>query len=322
MSLSIEDYNEILGEYNARQIEHARILTERRNEVNRKIPSYSGMEEEMITLSANRARALIRGNKEEANTISEKLEDLLRNQKLALIEAGFPIDYLEPIYTCKECKDTGFVDGNRCTCFKQALIERLVEQNNIREYLTNENFTSIRYDLQVGEDARRFEKAVSKARNFVEEFENGMQNICFSGPVGTGKSFLSKCILGELLKKGYSCIYFSAPTLFSTIGDYKFHKSATQSVNPTEILYSCDLLVIDDLGTELTNSFCVSELLTLLNEREKYSKSTVISTNLSLEELNNAYSDRVFSRMFSNFEFCPLTGQDVRIYLKQMQTRK
>ena len=322
MSLSIEDYNEILGEYNARQIEHARILTERRNEVNRKIPSYSGMEEEMITLSANRARALIRGNKEEANTISEKLEDLLRNQKLALIEAGFPIDYLEPIYTCKECKDTGFVDGNRCTCFKQALIERLFEQNNIREYLTNENFTSIRYDLQVGEDARRFEKAVSKARNFVEEFENGMQNICFSGPVGTGKSFLSKCILGELLKKGYSCIYFSAPTLFSTIGDYKFHKSATQTVNPTEILYSCDLLVIDDLGTELTNSFCVSELLTLLNEREKYSKSTVISTNLSLEELNNAYSDRVFSRMFSNFEFCPLTGQDVRIYLKQMQTRK
>ena len=322
MSLSIEDYNEILGEYNARQIEHARILTERRNEVNRKIPSYSGMEEEMITLSANRARALIRGNKEEANTISEKLEDLLRNQKLALIEAGFPIDYLEPIYTCKECKDTGFVDGKRCTCFKQALIERLFEQNNIREYLTNENFTSIRYDLQVGEDARRFEKAVSKARNFVEEFENGMQNICFSGPVGTGKSFLSKCILGELLKKGYSCIYFSAPTLFSTIGDYKFHKSATQSVNPTEILYSCDLLVIDDLGTELTNSFCVSELLTLLNEREKYSKSTVISTNLSLEELNNAYSDRVFSRMFSNFEFCPLTGQDVRIYLKQMQTRK
>ena len=322
MSLSIEDYNEILGEYNARQIEHARILTERRNEVNRKIPSYSGMEEEMITLSANRARALIRGNKEEANTISEKLEDLLRNQKLALIEAGFPIDYLEPIYTCKECKDTGFVDGNRCTCFKQALIERLCEQNKIREYLTNENFTSIRYDLQVGEDARRFEKAVSKARNFVEEFENGMQNICFSGPVGTGKSFLSKCILGELLKKGYSCIYFSAPTLFSTIGDYKFHKSATQSVNPTEILYSCDLLVIDDLGTELTNSFCVSELLTLLNEREKYSKSTVISTNLSLEELNNAYSDRVFSRMFSNFEFCPLTGQDVRIYLKQMQTRK
>lgn len=322
MSLSIEDYNEILGEYNARQIEHARILTERRNEVNRKIPSYSGMEEEMVTLSANRARALIRGNKEEANTISEKLEDLLRNQKLALIEAGFPIDYLEPIYTCKECKDTGFVDGTRCTCFKQALIERLFEQNNIREYLTNENFTSIRYDLQVGEDARRFEKAVSKARNFVEEFENGMQNICFSGPVGTGKSFLSKCILGELLKKGYSCIYFSAPTLFSTIGDYKFHKSATQTVNPTEILYSCDLLVIDDLGTELTNSFCVSELLTLLNEREKYSKSTVISTNLSLEELNNAYSDRVFSRMFSNFEFCPLTGQDVRIYLKQMQTRK
>ena len=322
MGLSTEDYNEILSTYNARQIEHAHILSERREEVYGKIPSYRQMEDQMVSLSAERVRVLIRGDQNRADEISEELEDLLRNQKLALIEAGFPIDYLEPVYTCKECKDTGFVDGVRCACFKQALIERLFEQNNIRDYLSSENFSSIRYDLQVGDDARRFEKAVSKARNFVDEFENGCQNICFSGPVGTGKSFLSKCILGELLKKGYSCIYFSAPTLFSTIGDYKFHKSATQTVNPTDLLYSCDLLVIDDLGTELTNSFCVSELLTLLNEREKSSKSTVISTNLSLEELNNTYSDRVFSRMFSNFEFCPLTGQDVRIYLKQMQTRK
>lgn len=322
MSLTTEDYNEILNGYNLRQIEHAHELEERRKEVFDKIPSYSKTEEDMVTFSAERARALIRGNKEEADRLAEKIEDLLRNQKLALIEAGFPIDYLEPIYTCKECKDTGFVDGNRCSCFRLALIERLFEQNNIRDYLSNENFSSIRYDLQIGEDERRFEKAVSKARNFVEEIENGPQNICFSGPVGTGKSFLSKCILGEMLKKGYSCIYFSAPTLFSTIGDYKFHKSASQTVNPTELLYSCDLLVIDDLGTELTNSFCVSELLTLLNEREKARKSMVISTNLSLEELNNTYSDRVFSRMFSNFEFCPLTGQDVRIYLKQMQTRK
>jgi len=322
LSLTTEDYNEILNGYNLRQIEHAHELEERRKEVFDKIPSYSKTEEDMVTFSAERARALIRGNKEEADRLAEKIEDLLRNQKLALIEAGFPIDYLEPIYTCKECKDTGFVGGNRCSCFRLALIERLFEQNNIRDYLSNENFSSIRYDLQIGEDERRFEKAVSKARNFVEEIENGPQNICFSGPVGTGKSFLSKCILGEMLKKGYSCIYFSAPTLFSTIGDYKFHKSASQTVNPTELLYSCDLLVIDDLGTELTNSFCVSELLTLLNEREKARKSMVISTNLSLEELNNTYSDRVFSRMFSNFEFCPLTGQDVRIYLKQMQTRK
>lgn len=322
MSLTTEDYNEILNGYNLRQIEHAHELEERRKEVFDKIPSYSKTEEDMVTFSAERARALIRGNKEEADRLAEKIEDLLRNQKLALIEAGFPIDYLEPIYTCKECKDTGFVDGNRCSCFRLALIERLFEQNNIRDYLSNENFSSIRYDLQIGEDERRFEKAVSKARSFVEEIENAPQNICFSGPVGTGKSFLSKCILGEMLKKGYSCIYFSAPTLFSTIGDYKFHKSASQTVNPTELLYSCDLLVIDDLGTELTNSFCVSELLTLLNEREKARKSMVISTNLSLEELNNTYSDRVFSRMFSNFEFCPLTGQDVRIYLKQMQTRK
>ena len=321
MSLTTEDYNEILAGYNTRQIENAHILAERKAEVYKRVPGYKETEDKYISLFADRARAMIRGNKEEADRITEQLEDLERDLKLALTGAGFSIHYLNPVYTCPECKDTGFVNGMRCRCFKQALIAKLFEQSHMNEVFETENFDNIRYDLQVGEDARRFEKAVSKARNFVDEFDSSYQNICFSGTVGTGKSFLSDCILGELIKQGYSCIYFSAPTLFSTIGDYKFRRGV-QNINPTELLYSCDLLVIDDLGTEITNSFCVTELLTLLNERNLARKSTVISTNLSLEDLNNRYSDRVFSRLFSNFEFCPLSGQDVRIYIKQMQTRK
>ena len=321
MSISNEDYNEIIEQYNTRQRENDRLLKQRKEEVYRRVPGYEKMDLECISLYADRARALIRGENERAQQISEQLEDLQRDLKLALTGAGYSINFLNPTYTCPDCRDTGFIDGVRCKCFKQAIMEKLFEQSNMRDVIESETFDNLRYDFQTGENARRFEKAVSRARNFVDEFPETYRNLCFTGTVGTGKSFLSHCIMGEVMKRGYACIYFSAPTLFNVIGDYKFHRGDIV-VNPTELLYTCDLLVVDDLGTELTNSFSASELLTLLNERDLARRATVISTNLSLEELHARYSDRVFSRLFSNFDVCNLTGQDIRIYLKQMQNRK
>ena len=118
-----------------------------------------------------------------------------------------------------------------------------------------------------------------------------------------------------------SVIYYTSPTLFDTIQDYKFRR-VSGLLNPTDLLYSCDLLVIDDLGTEMSNSFTTSEFLTLLNTRHLNQKATIISTNLDLENLNETYSDRVFSRLFSNFDICYLSGTDIRTQIKQMQNRK
>jgi DNA replication protein DnaC len=321
MSLTTADYNEILSEYNARRLENHRLLSKKREDVYARIPNYRSLEEEIVSLSAEKVRASIRRDTDEVSRLSDLIEDKIREQKLALTGAGFSINYLEPIYLCPICKDTGFVDGSKCSCFKQALMDRLYEQSNIKEKLSTENFSTLRHDFQVGEDAARFEKAYAKAKTYAEEFGDKGRNLCFTGTVGTGKTFLSNCIVEEVIKKGCSCLYFSAPTLFSTIADYKFRKSPAE-VNTMELLYTCDLLVVDDLGTEVTNSFVLSELLALLNERSLADKSTIISTNLSLEEICNRYSDRVFSRLFSNFEICTLSGQDIRLYIKQMQNRK
>lgn len=321
MSLTTADYNEILSEYNARRLENHRLLSKKREDVYARIPNYRSLEEEIVSLSAEKVRASIRRDADEVSRLSDLIEDKIREQKLALTGAGFSINYLEPIYLCPICKDTGFVDGSKCSCFKQALMDRLYEQSNIKEKLSTENFSTLRHDFQVGEDAARFEKAYAKAKTYAEEFGDKGRNLCFTGTVGTGKTFLSNCIVEEVIKKGCSCLYFSAPTLFSTIADYKFRKSPAE-VNTMELLYTCDLLVVDDLGTEVTNSFVLSELLALLNERSLADKSTIISTNLSLEEICNRYSDRVFSRLFSNFEICTLSGQDIRLYIKQMQNRK
>ena len=321
MSITTADYNEILSEYNARRTENHHLLKRKKEEVYAKIPNYRALEEEIISLSAAKVRASIQKNDAEVTRLSDLIEDKIREQKLSLTGAGFSINYLEPVYLCPICKDTGFVDGSKCSCFKQALMDRLYEQSNIKEKLLSENFSTLRHDFQVGEDAARFEKAFAKARAYADEFGDKGRNLCFTGTVGTGKTFLSNCIVEEVIRKGYSCLYFSAPTLFATIADYKFRKS-TSEVNTPELLYTCDLLVMDDLGTEVTNSFVLSELLALLNERSLRNKSTIISTNLSLEEICNRYSDRVFSRLFSNFEICTLSGQDIRLYIKQMQNRK
>jgi DNA replication protein DnaC len=322
MNITSGEYNDIINEYRTRQLENEHLLAKRREEIYANIPRYKEMDEQIVSLSAERTRAMIRKDTDKANRLTEQLEDLQRDLKLLLTGAGYSINYLDPQYSCPYCKDTGFIEGVRCHCFKQAILDRVYEQSNIKEQLADENFDMIRHDFQVGEAARDFEKALSKARNFADVFGKQYANICFTGPVGTGKTFLSNCIVNEVLKKGYSCIYFSAPTLFNTISDYKFHNKSEKSENPLNTLYSCDLLVIDDLGTELSNSFSTSELLTLLNERFLAKKPIVLSTNLSLEDLCARYSDRVFSRLFSNFEICTLSGQDIRLYIKQMQNRK
>ncbi len=238
--------------------------------------------------------------------------------------AGLSGDYLDPVYECSDCKDTGFLaEGGKCHCFKQAVIDLLYEQSGIRKMLESENFNSLSYEYYAGEDLSRFKNTVITCRNFIRNFNSDYHNLFFYGTVGTGKSFLSGCVAKELLESGYSVIYFSASELFDLLSRYKFdYKSFHELHAEHEDLFGCDLLIIDDLGTEYTNNLVNSELFSLINERHLQQKATVISTNLSLEDFRNRYSDRIFSRITSNYEICKLTGPDIRMYKKRMENRK
>jgi len=194
-------------------------------------------------------------------------------------------------------------------------ISLLYEQSNIQEVIEKENFSTLSYEYYKGEDLKRFEDAVNMSKAFVAGFKKHYQNLFFYGTVGTGKSFLSGCIARELLSHGHSVIYFSANGLFENLARYSFDiKSKETLYNFNKDLYNCDLVIIDDLGTEVTNSFVTSQLFGLLNERHLGRKATIISTNLSLEELRDRYSDRIFSRITSNYALCKLTGPDIRIH--------
>lgn len=314
MILSKSQHDMIIRGYEEKQYRNHRILQERKERISSLLPEYSRLEKQMGDLSIARTHALINGDTDLAEKLKLQFRQFSDQKKSLLADAGFDADYLSPIYDCPDCQDTGYHAGEKCHCFKQKEISILYEQSNIEELLEKENFSTLSYEYYTGEDLQRFETAVNTAKDFVSGFKKHYQNLLFYGTVGTGKSFLSNCIASEVLKNGHSVLYFSANGFFETLSRYAFDTNSKESLyNFYKDLYNCDLVILDDLGTEVTNSFVTSQLFGFLNERFLRRNATIISTNLSLEELRDRYSDRIFSRITSNYSLCKLTGPDIRI---------
>ena len=283
MALTNTQYDTIIQGYNRRRLASRKLQEERTSEIYEKLPEYKDLDDLTATLAIEQGKKRLMGDTSTSEDLKDILEDLNRQKKLLLTAAGYSVNYLDPIYTCSYCKDTGFIDGQKCHCFKQEMLDMLYEQSNIREILANESFDDVSLEYQQGDDLVKLQNAVTHAKNFVKNFDLDYQNLLFYGTVGTGKSFLSNCIASELIKQGHSVIYFSSGDLFAKLSEYAFHKNGRSSdTNPCEDIYNCDLLVLDDLGTELTNSFVISQLFTCLNERHHRLKSTIISTNLQM----------------------------------------
>ncbi|MDD2970935.1 MAG: ATP-binding protein [Lachnospiraceae bacterium] len=317
MSLSNVQYELIKRSYEERQLQNHRALENRRKEIYAAIPAYKDLEDAISSISVSQGKKMLEGDDGALAELKKIIRDLSAQKKLLLEKNGFPANYLEPVYQCQDCEDTGYINNKKCHCFRQAMIKMLYEQSNIQEMLEKENFSTLSEQFYQGEDLLHFQRAVSTCKEFVSDFSNRFQNLFFYGTVGTGKSFLSGCIAKELIERGQSVIYFSAAQLFESlsVNPYDF-KNKEDLYNLYEDIYNCDLLIIDDLGTEATRASVSSQLFSCLNERQLRQKSSIISTNLSLEEIRSRYSDRIFSRITSNYELCKLTGPDIRMYKK------
>lgn len=324
MPLSNSQYETIIREYQQTLDANRYELERRKEQIYQVLPEYWDLEDSISSLSASAARSMLEGDYSARDTLGDRLKEIKNHQAALLASAGFPEDYLEPIYHCPLCRDTGYVTTEyhtkeKCQCFRQKEIALLYSQSNIREVIAHENFSSLSYEYYQGEDLQRFRTAVKLSKDFVENFNQDYRNILFYGTVGTGKSFLSGCIARELIDAGYSVIYFSASVLFETLTGFAQDfagKKALSELN--EDIYNSDLLIIDDLGTELPNALRNAQLFACLNERYLRKKSTIISTNLGLEELQTNYSDRIFSRFTSYFDLCKLTGPDIRMQRKRL----
>ncbi|MCD8154462.1 MAG: ATP-binding protein [Clostridiales bacterium] len=320
MPLQNFQYDEIMREYSRRQAHNRRLLEEHRAEAYKKLPRLQEIDNEVASLCTDKIRRLFSGKNKSTGDLKEAVARLSEERRLLLTRSGYPEDYLDMPCSCPLCQDTGYVDGKKCVCFRRAEIELLYAQSNLKEILEKENFDHFSFeyysdtirDEAVGLSAREMaRRAYDTARRFVQNFDNRFENLFLYGDTGVGKTFLSHCIARELLASAQCVLYFSAYDLFDEMAGSTF--SAKDKNTNEELLYSCDLLIIDDLGTELTNSFVSSRLFLCINERIMRRKSTIISTNLTLKDFSSTYSERTFSRIASSYQLIRLIGKDIRI---------
>ena len=317
MALTVSQYNSILRQYEEHQTRNRHLHDQRLHHIYETVPGYQALDEAVASTSVAQGKRMLAGDTHALAQLKDQLKDLAQKRASLLLENGYPTDFLDPIYDCPDCQDTGYVNGQKCHCFRQAEIALLYEQSNLKRMLEKENFGTLSYSFFQGDELTSYRQAVEKCKNFCTNFKTSYQNLFFYGTVGTGKTFLTNCIAKECIEQGCSVLYFSAASLFDLLARNTFDYRAREELSALcADLYSCDLLVIDDLGTETATAVTLSHFFTCLNERLLRQKSVIISTNLSLEDCRNRYQDRIFSRIASNFEFCKLTGPDIRMCKK------
>ena len=326
MALSNSQYDAIMREYGRQQIENHHKLEERRQEIYARLPVVRQLEAEIAERSVACAKKLLEGDKSVLDRLKEDLKDLREQKSLIIRAAGYPDDYLELHYRCPDCRDTGLIDGRKCHCFLQAQMKLLHAQSNLEDVLERENFKALSYEYyddteilpQLGiTNAAYMRRVVAGCKEFVRVFDKKHDNLLFTGSTGVGKTFLTNCIARELMDDFHSVIYLTASDLFDVFSRNKFdYDNAEDMKDMYRFILDCDLLIIDDLGTELNNSFTSSRLFYCINERMNMSRSTIISTNLTLARLRDSYTDRVTSRIMSGYRIIPLYGGDIRLLKK------
>lgn len=317
-------FDQIRREYDDIRRENERIAAERREEAHGMVEGLEEVEDNIRILGFEASKAgLLTGDKDVVRTAIDELQTLEGIRQSLLLQAGLPKDYLDPVYTCGDCKDTGYLEnGERCACLKQKLAAYLHRHSHIERQIEKNNFGNFRLDifsdLPYGESGisprKNMEKILETVEIFIETFEDANDmNLLFYGSTGLGKTFLSHAIAAEMMAKNRSVVYETAFSLVHIFEDKVFHKKGDDEAEMAyDSVFSSDLLIVDDLGTELVNSFTISQFFNVLNTRLIEGKKMIISTNLTPHEISTVYGDRIFSRLFDKFVPIPFIGEDLR----------
>ena len=333
MPLTNTQYDTIMREYYDIRAKNKYIAEQRQKEIDSLSPEYGKISEQIGELSVGEALARLSDghltasgsaddiiseddvdDKNTSDSFRSRLYALKKKQEEILVSLGKPANYLEPVYTCNICKDTGYVGTKKCSCFKKRELELLYKDSNLKNmtgFYTFDDFDSSLYseteiDERTGRTAREYaEIALEAAKDLVNNFDKTGGNLFIYGQTGLGKTFLSTCIASALINTTHSVVYVTATELFNKLNTFD------EEVESSPII-DCDLLIIDDLGTEYRSEVSLSKLFYCLNERMLRGKSCVISTNLDPVAIRDNYSERIFSRIVSGYKIIKLFGKDIR----------
>lgn len=328
-------YKEVQRQYDLKRQRSIQEAETRKAELLEAEPKYRDLVEKKNKLALELTKTVVRTKGIEQQIAKENLEiklnEVEREIKNFLKNLNLGSEYLSPKFECARCEDTGYInDTIRCSCFTQKVVNITYKQNNMLK-LKDENFNT--FDIAYFSnkpDKEKYQSDKSPLENieeikkiakvFCDNIQDPKQkNLLFVGKAGTGKTFMSSCIANEIVNKGYTVLYQTAPLLMDMLLEAKF-ASLRDEIKKEQYsnVFDVDLLIIDDLGTENLNNMKFTELFNIINTRLLKDKKTIISTNLSLAELASEYDDRVMSRLIGNYTICRFFGEDIRLKKKRM----
>ena len=323
------DLKKLLKIYEQKRLSEEKECDERITKLYNDNPKLSNIVDKINEKSIELSKCILLKKDSQISILEKEIDNLKMQKQTLLKELNIKPDFFTPSYECKKCNDTGFlVDSNgiMCTCLKQKLMDIQYNKSNISN-LENENFDKFNEHLFSDiVDEKKYNSNISPreninnikniALNFINNFNNpNEKNLLFTGNTGLGKTFISNCIANEILKMGKTVLYQTASNMLDSIIDYKFGKTNGELIYDN--ILNADLLIIDDLGTENLNSVKFAELFNVINTRllnqNNHITKTIISTNLTLNNLFNNYDERIFSRLAGYYNICKFFGDDIRL---------
>ena len=313
--------SKLLDIYSKIREEENNLLKERKNTIKKYHPEILEIDENIKKLSLKLSLDILKGKSEDTiKEYKEKITDLRIEKCESLVANGYDQDYLNIHYRCSKCKYTCFIWNTKCSCYYQNLIKLYYEKSSLQNVLNEKNFNY--FDINLFSNNRTGNEKYSPRENmekhleyitstYLPNFKDNDTNLLFFGNPGSGKTYLSYCIAKELLDAGCLVVYKTSDELISNLKEIRFNNNSELE----DILVNCDLLIIDDLGAEQKKEFCITELFNLLNKKLLLHKKMLISTNLSIADISNIYSERIYSRLIGEFKLCKFYCKDIRITL-------
>lgn len=326
MPYSQEIYQIAKERLSERRQQAERMADFNREQLFREIPRLGEINSELLSVGAAIAKSVVTntpGENTELRDLKEKSLLLQKEQDQILSEHQINQETLEPRYFCEKCGDTGYIEtDNRtqvCDCLQKLMADVAGEQLSANLPLsecTFDNFSLEYYSKEPDAFGKvpfnRMSNIYNYCVNYADTFHEHSKSLLMKGGTGLGKTHLSLAIANEVIKKGSSVIYTSAPQILSKLEREHFHYRYDDQEDTFHSLLSCDLLILDDLGTEFVSDFTRSCVYNLFNSRILSNKPMIISTNLQLEELVTTYSQRFVSRLIGSCDRLDFIGEDIR----------
>lgn len=317
MGYNQDNYRRIREEYATKYLKAQEAADLRREEIYLAIPEIREADKQLSGMGLEIMKASISGDPEASIRALREKNLALREARGAILRThGYPEDYTDIKYECPICADSGFVDCKMCVCMKKKILEAGYESSGMADLLKTQSFENFSLTYYQNDPAalRRMEQILRIMREYADNFtsDKGDSLVLFGG-TGLGKTHLSTAVAGRVIDKGYDVFYTGAVNMLSDFEYQRFGNSMTGDVGQdTGRYFSCDLLIIDDLGTEVTNQFTTSVLYNVINTRLNRKKATIISSNLAQADFRARYWDRITSRVLGEYTVLPFLGTDVR----------